>query len=258
MDDETHYRANVRAYQAAAPLVAGARRRIEAERRSIEARKSLEFSAELLALDRVVQDYRSEKTALGAYASELAARTRPSANVQRLLDALRLETGMVMSRVESDRTRLLQELLPLLSAAQESALSRAALDHREGRTNAAAFYARVEDLCASAGISWDRYPAVKAYFDYTRLAQAIDAEALFDELRKMEEAAFVAFSATDAQREIVRADRANFLTGKLIAFALTREEWKEYEAISSKLVSRKPRLHALRKFLPGSREARPV
>src|SRR5207244_1888967 len=86
------------------------------------------------------------------------------------------------------------------------------------------------DLCEKNGIHLTQFPAMNAYLQYVMLSESIDAEKLLGEVRTMEENGYASLAKTSEERRLVEKSRKLYLTGKLLDFALTREEWEEYKS----------------------------
>src|SRR5262249_150674 len=60
---------------------------------------------------------------------------------------------------------------------------------------------------------------------------AIDVAAVLDGLHAMEGAAFDRLATTPAEKALIRRSKQLHLAGRLIRFALTPQEWNEYESL---------------------------
>ena len=68
---------------------------------------------------------------------------------------------------------------------------------------------------------------MKSYIDYLSLSDEIDAENLFKEMRELEREAYENLTRKEEERRLVKKSRELYLTGKLVNFALTQDEWQE-------------------------------
>ncbi len=234
VDDRAHYDANVAAYKAAVPVLDREKQAWLSEKKSLEAEKARRFHPALLAFDRLVGSYRGGQSTMGSYLHALA-RTQPlSRNCQTFLDALSIEARLDFKAVEGERSRLVEKLLPVFTTAQKSTFINSVAAFRAGQINDADFYRSLKTLGATAGLPPSQFPALFGYIDYVELSQKIDAELLFTEMRDLERAAYERLATTDHERRLIAASRRHTLTGKLLDFALTSEEWREYSKRDNK------------------------
>src|SRR5207248_1152564 len=88
-----------------------------------------------------------------------------------------------------------------------------------------------------SGVSLSKYPLMDQYIHYVLLSDQIDAEKLFAEIKQLEEAAYASLIKTPEEKKLVAESKQLYLTGKLLDFALTREEWTEYRSSSRDLLA---------------------
>ncbi|MBV9080607.1 MAG: hypothetical protein JO102_05755, partial [Elusimicrobia bacterium] len=234
VDDDALYRRNADAYRRAAPLVPAARASLEKRILDLNRRKAESFSADLAALDRAVEDFRAGRSSLGAYAAALAARVCPTETVARFLEAAGLESSLDFKKAEAERAAIVDRLVARASDDELRALSAAAVELRTGRRTPSAFYELLTSLCRRRGVSTASSTAFAAYVRYAALAESIDGDALWDDFRRMESAAFAAVASTNEQRRLVAESRRAYLDGRLIDFALTPPEWAEYNTSAAR------------------------
>jgi hypothetical protein len=235
VDDRVHYDANVEAYKQSAPLLEEYRKKIQAVQTDLENQKQRLYNPALLAFDRVVESYRQGKTGLGGYVKAILPpplRGRVGVggetSVESFRQALALEETLDFKRVEQERRRIIELLTPRLTKAQTDDLLQTSVAYRMGQISYAGFYGRLKDLCQRHGVPLSQYPAMEGYIRYVLLADKVDAEALYEELNRLEEEGYARLAATDQEMSLIAKSRQAHLTAKLIDFSLTPEEWKEY------------------------------
>lgn len=233
IDDAARYRANVAAYRRAAPLVDKRKAKLGDLRRALEARKANVLNAALAAFDRKVEAYRESRLSLGEYARFLSVEIRVTPRRRRphldaFARAVELESTLDFSRVESERSSLLAQLLNNIGKERTAELMGRSADFQSGGMKHADFYLYLKDLCERSGVPLSRFPAMKMYVEYTILADGLDADKLFEEFRDRESEIYETLAKTADERACIAAGRRLFLTGKLVDFALTKEEWEEY------------------------------
>ena len=96
------------------------------------------------------------------------------------------------------------------------------------------FYRRLKTWGIQSGLSLNAYPAFRDYLDYVLAADRLDAARLFHELNTLEDEAYRRLAQTDDERRLVAEDKRLDLTGKLVDFALTPQEWEAYGRLASK------------------------
>jgi hypothetical protein len=227
VDDEAHYRANIDAYRRARHRREDDRRRIADARRVNRRAKTDRFRGPLRALDEAVER-RNDGGPLTPYVDALAVAGEMSTPaVKSFLRALQREKAIDFAAVERERTVLLETLGKSGNAAVLDRLLGWVRSYRDGSVRTVDFYNALSGAAAWTGRS---FPALERYVDYVRVADAVDAEALFRELRAAERAAYERLLRTDAERHLAAQGRGLALLAKLVDFSLTPEEWTDYEA----------------------------
>ncbi|MCB4757388.1 MAG: hypothetical protein LHV69_10240 [Elusimicrobia bacterium] len=234
VDDARHYRANVKAYRDSTAYADGNKKALAARVKSLAEEKKRVFSARLQQFDEKVLAYRADRMGLKEYLSTLveAAGEEPE-SLQTYLEAARAEETLDFNRVERERTALLNQLVRKLDQNANEDLVRASVAFRAGQISHADFYRRLDALCRGRGLDVSLYPSMKAYFTYVCLSESIDADRLMQDAAALERVAYGTLARTPEERELVRESRALYLTGKLLDFALTSEEWVEYKGQES-------------------------
>lgn len=235
VDDKPLYDANVEAYRRAAPLAAARRKSLAAERVALAEQKADVFNPALLAFDREMAAYQESRRSPSDHVGFLTRTPVFSPNrftaTAIFQKALALEKSLNFSEVEAQRARLLQKMVPALGRTQTDALLRDSAAFRAGALTPGVFYGRLKSLCAAQGVPLRDYPAVDAYVRYVLAADDVNAGALFNELKQLEEAAYQLLSHTDQERALIRAGRLLALREKLVNFSLTPVEWGEYKSL---------------------------
>lgn len=229
VDDFKHYTANVEAYKEASQLMKPYRKKLKRDAHRLNKEKQREFSSELLAFDRAVQAYEDGRLSLSDYIPVLTKSVSiESQAIQTLKKALQLERSLNFPQIESERSRLLDQLLTHLKEAETAELLNFSLAFRLGRIRHTDFYENLKELCRKNSIPLDRFPHIKAYLHYLLLSEQIELERLFKDIRRSEEQIYSSLAKTEQQKRLVAQSRHLYLTSKLIDFALTREEWEKY------------------------------
>jgi hypothetical protein len=260
IDDPVHYEANVRAVRDSAPKWEDARKAVNQLQSEIEREKNRVYSPPLLALDRMVTDYRTEKKPLGDYVETLAKIKYPSAFLFRkdgktsaidlngnvsdrggegvvgeFLLALNAERRLDFTKVETERTRLIETLTRVLLPEEINTLMAESLAYRAGQQRFADFYSGLKDLCRKKGIRLSDFPAMDSYIRYVLRVDRIEPETLLKEIALMEKYAFSKLARSMEEKVLVERSRLSWLAGRLVDFALTPTEWEEWAASGREL-----------------------
>jgi hypothetical protein len=240
IDDPTHYQANVQAYKDSAPIQEKTREEIKAQLAALSAEKAKVYSPALLTFDKQVQAYRAGTTSLGEYifsfpqtpshrhsGAPLAGIHEFSPHISLFQKALALEKTLDFKQVETERARLIDRLVQKLTPEQSQTLLAQSVAYRSGQLRYADFYQDLKTLCQKAGIRLSDYPAMDDYVKYVLLADGIDAEKLMEEMETLEKKTYATLAKSEEEKSLVNKDRHTWLTGKLVDFALTPNEWRE-------------------------------
>lgn len=233
VDDSTAYAAHVDAYRRSRETLQREKGKLARAARNSETQKTALFSEALLAYDRHAAAHHAGTLALGEYARRLARQSRPPAVVGSFLEALALEEKMDFSRVETERGRLLENLLQKLTASDLEGLFAAGAAFHSGRLTQENFYGYLKSLCEKSGVSLRDFPAMDNYVRYVLLAGSIPPETLARDLEAMENRGYASLAKTTAQKDLVEKIRYLRLVEKLLDFSLTREEWAKYKEIAA-------------------------
>ncbi len=234
VDDEALYRANLEAFRRATADGQGARSGLDQLISSLDARKA-ELPAALAGLHDAAVSYRKGTLPVAGFVRTLSAIVPADRypQVALLRDALALEAHVDTTAARAERDRLVEKIGRL----PKGLTSLAALAQQQSAhpLDTAAFHARLLTLARENGVDLTAYPSFEGFVRYLALANGIDQEKLFAELRAM---------TRDAARRAARnaGDLALFdrlqnarLAERLVSFELTPDEWTEYAAGRSSL-----------------------
>ena len=230
VDDKALHTAHIQAYKESVGKAEGLKNGLAKEEVALEQKKVKVYNPVLLAFDRHVTAYRKETLPLGEYVRSLAKESKQTPQVNLFVKALSMEQSLDFKKVEDERGKMVQALIKHLSQAQVSQLLNMSLSYRMGKIRNADFYVYLETLCKKAGVECGNYPAMKTYMEYALLSDQINAEKFLAELKTLEDKTYGALSKTPSERTLIRQSRQIHLTGKLLNFALTPEEWREFKA----------------------------
>ncbi|MBV9080114.1 MAG: hypothetical protein JO102_03225, partial [Elusimicrobia bacterium] len=252
VDDEAHYRANVEAYRTASAVRPRVAEALAKSRIALAGEKARALNPDLARFDGLRSAYHNGGMGLGDYVSALSrfngAKEDGSADLdlvtEQFLDAFKIEKSLDFSRVERERTQIVEKLASKLTTAELRELLTEGLAYRAGRLGFADFYRGIKSLIDRHGISLASTPAFDQYLRYVLLSDGIKAEKLFEAVQRQENALVERLSRTDQERELMARSERMDLVGKLITFALTPDEWSEYKQIREP----RPELEAFESF----------
>jgi hypothetical protein len=131
--------------------------------------------------------------------------------------------------VQSERNQLLARLIEKLTPGDMEKLLKESVAYRAGQIRHTDFYEDLRDLTERHGVPLAHYKALDSYIQYVLLADSIDAEKLFEETRDLEDRAIALLAKTPEEKALMAEGRYLNLVGKLLDFALTKDEWNEYK-----------------------------
>ncbi len=235
VDDQRHYDENVAAYLNAAPCAEKAKKALAEKKQELVRKKESTLSTALRKFDSTVECYQQDQISLSAYAQTLLETEKFSGqheNIVHFLEAARLESTLDSNAVERERAQLISILARKLSPAAMTEFSNQTIAFRVGQLTHAHFYSNLQRLCDAHDIQLAQFPSMQRYLRYVMLSDGIDAKKLFQELRRTEKTVYAALERTSEETALIEQSHVLNLTGKLLDFSLTREEWNEYRQIS--------------------------
>lgn len=229
VDDAIHYRANVEAYRAAAPLQKSVALQIEEEGRRLALEKKRVYSPALQRFDDQWVAYQNGRLPLGDYIQVL--REGQPHSFQTLDDftaARTLEKSVDFTLAEQQRAVFVEALVSALDKQTLTSITTLAASCRAGSLGYGDFYSQLEITGQKAGVSLKKFPAFSMYVQYVLAADRILPDRLFTDLRSAEKAVYARLARTDAEKRLVEIARRARLRKKLAEFSLTPEEWAEW------------------------------
>lgn len=226
LEDAALYSQNVNAYRDAKKHEAKARKsqaRFEAETNA--ALKTLRADLQKFAHDRGA--YHSGKMSLGEYAQYL---NDNSINLETFLAAYDLEKKLDFDRVEKEKQHVLERLAGRMDEKEIAVLKEASAAYQAHQITLAVYFRFVQQLIEQQNVPLAQYPAFANYLRYLFLSDGIDVDQIFADLKAAEESELKSLKPTKNELEVLNQQKLVLLTGKLLDFALTPEEWSEYKS----------------------------
>lgn len=230
LEEEAGYLRNVEAYRTARSAVDSAIAAVDGVRRDL-ARGKTALNSELRRWDHAVESHAAGQLGLGGLIETLAVvdATAPlSERVGLFRRAWKAEKSLPFSRVEQERTALIERLVSRLAPTDLSDLRRRAIAHRAGEIRTLDFYRNLGEFCRRAGASMADYPALREYIDYVRLADRIEVEGLLRDVRTLERRVYRRLARTPEEWAWVVQTQRVRLAAKLVDYALTPDEWSDW------------------------------
>lgn len=231
VDDAGHYAANIEAYRQSVPRLNPLKKELARRWDAHAQEASRVLNPALRIFHDAVCRYRDGRSSLTAYLSALTAETAGRSLPSDFDDfnrALAMESRLDFSRVENERTQMIGLLAEQLSSAEMTDLSNRGMAYRAGRVRYADFYRYLETLCATRNVALSRFPALRDYIHYVLVADRVNADRLFAQTAEVERRAYAGLIENADERRLIEESRRLYLTGKLLDFSLTPQEWRDY------------------------------
>jgi len=130
--------------------------------------------------------------------------------------------------VKAERAVIISELLKKLKKKETAILIDATVAYRLGKITHTDFYIFIQDLCEKNGLNLKKFKAMGDYLQYILLSESIAGDQLQNEIRNLERSVYNDLAKTNQERDLLLKSRHLYLIEKLLNFALTTEEWREY------------------------------
>lgn len=239
IDDKSHYKANVKAYLVAVQEKEAVLKIIEKEKAALTEKKNQILNPRIKGFDHLKKRYETNTIGLGDYInnlSNLLSANAPDGDValdlpiEQFLSAYKIEKSLNFGQVDQERKRIVEQLVKKLDKNQLSQLLANGLAYRSGQISYGGYYKFIKSLMDLHQIALSETPAFDEFIRYVLLTDGIKGEELFQSLQRMETSLINALCKTAVEKELMAGSRQLSLIEKLVNFALTPEEWKEYRA----------------------------
>jgi len=231
------YEANVRSAAKGRALLPGAERQLAELQRVLDRAETDSFRPELKTLARSLRAAKKMGGMTPAYA-EVLLTEGPRANaphLRRYAEAARLESAFDAHRLERERRRLMDALLPALSDVERTGLLAMAMSYRAGRASQSDLFREIDRLGRAHEMASVEMAALRAHLRYLDLADAIDVSELSTEAARLERSALDALATSGDERRVLNAGRWLASAGRLVRFGMTSDEWQAYDDARSQM-----------------------
>lgn len=215
--------------------------------KDLQARKQSIYSPELLEIDRLLEEFALHPKNLMEVLEKLAAIRKPEAGTEPALLLAEHYQGTADPKIlEAEVKDLIEKYRPLLEKRlQNPRRKQKCLDLQEKaqkfltsqispQSMALALQREWETLPETARAAFTMSDALKGKVEDQKRIEAIDGLRFFSAFREYSDSVKNSLLETDEARELDRESRFRFLVGKLARVELSREEWKEFELLSSR------------------------
>ncbi|HRY29714.1 MAG TPA: DMT family transporter, partial [Elusimicrobiota bacterium] len=228
VEETSLYDRNVRAYQQSLPHRKKARFLQSRWETVLAGARDQKLPPALAEYHRRRMDYVNGRTTPVDYVRALSRLGRPSeglANVGRFLTVLAVEDALDFSRVEKERTDLIELLSGELSDRDLADLLRESLAYRLGQISYGRYYAYLRDVARRAGIDLESLPAFKDYVRYVLVSEKIDQGGLLEEVGRWESEIVSAQKPSAEARAFLELTDDVLALSKLWSNNLNPREW---------------------------------
>lgn len=237
IDDREHHRANIESYLRANPHRRKQEDALRAQKTRVADAVSTSSNAALRAFRDASERYHDGTMPLAGYIEKIDGLLKndvdwsgrfPSLDRFRRLSAL--EKSINFPRVENEKESLVRSLGQRLDERNWREFMELTTGWMLQRVSEAEFYRRFGILLQDAGVPISKTSEFGKYVQYVLAADSIEPDQLIAEVRALERFASAGVCRNQSEQQWMEQDRRRRLTGKLIRFALTPEEWKEYKS----------------------------
>ncbi len=241
VEDRVLYRQNVDAFLSAESLRKSLQPVLASIRETVELLKPRVLDPALAGLEDDARAFDEERLALADYVDRLIGLARQQ-GLMETFDTAHPTLSRFVAVRERERQLHMQEigqeqqalLIRLSEAVSEDALDRLieqATQMKAGTLSREAFYKRLEELTASAGVSLEGYPNLVAYLQYLTQRAELNPAALATELGQAAEALKASLASSPDSRELIAIHEQVDLVDKLLGFRLSPEEYGRLHTI---------------------------
>ncbi len=249
VENETSYAANVQAYQKGQEAAAQSAEMFGAMESAIHAAKTRVYSKEMMALDRVQDQYEAQEITLTEFLEALGNVQKPDAarypSILKFFEALKLERGLDFKKVERERNRLSKLLSERLDKEHLRDLVQISLSYRAGRIGTAAYYRFFANQVGAAKIDLSDFAQFDRYVRYAMLTERIASDALFKEVESFKDAIQDRLARGAEEKDLLRQSSLFRLVRKMSRCELNPVEWKTYESSRAEILKLQKRFGAV-------------
>lgn len=238
------YIENAEAVRASQPATERVTAALSAAQRAVEEKGEAVFSKELKDLNRTLAAHSNGTATIVDLVRVLRERAPKTSapEVDKLQKALAMESTLDFSRVERERSALIESLVRTLDKPSIDRLVSASLNYRAGLISFGAYHAQLKALVKGHGIRWSDYAAFDRYVQYVLLAESIDKFRLFDEIEDLKTRAVASASRTPEEKAVMDLAEDLRLAGRLVHHEFGPAEWSNYATRKEPLAHLQPRL----------------
>ncbi len=237
IENEGDYVAHVNAFKQAAKSQKEMKNRFALWQKELNKEKESVLNPALKSLDQNRIAYHNDQLPLGKYIQALMKdETQSYPQLERYLNAAKLEEGFDKAKLEKERKSMLEFLVKNLGAEALKRFQSMAVAYRTGEWSHGKFYKSLSELCGQKAIKVSQWPQMQLYVQYVQISEALNAKELFKEMAALEQAKVKRLAKSEAEANLLQKSEQLILVGKLIEFKLTPESWDQYLAARDSIV----------------------
>lgn len=184
------------------------------------------FPKEILELDNKQKDREAKIISLPEYVSYLQKLcpeiNKP--NIKKYLESMKLENEIDFSKVDEERTKLIEVLVQLVSKETLKTILLNSTKFKIGQINEKDFYEYLIQIGDNLRLDWLQYPMFYKYWEYVNKINCIDNIQLFSEIEAWEDKIKEDFLKEPVQKKLSEIDSDANLLKKLISLELSPDE----------------------------------
>lgn len=225
------YEENVRSFMEIERFKGKALAHLSHLREVLEALKEKIYGPAHLDLEAKREAYDSERMELVEYYQYLTSLKNPSdyPNIQRLLEASRLEQEIDFEKVVEERNRLIEELTKTLTETETNEFVDRSLAFQEGDLSQKAYYEMLKNLAIQKNVVLTPYPHLEKYAAYLSLYEAIRHSELFLEGDRLEKEVRETLVRSEDERQLVVIDKHLKLLMNLFHLKVSPSDYAIYQ-----------------------------
>ena len=260
IEEKDIYESNLRARKLVEPYRTEIKKQLQQMTEDLEKLKQSHYNKSLMDLDRLTSQFEEGKIDIKKYVQGLQSKASMDRfqNLSKLLRLMDQEDKIEVRQVESSAKNLTAQLGQKMDESALRQLTQFSLQYRLGQVAASNYYGTLVQLAQSQKLETQK---LSDYVAYLKSAEAIDHEALMQELRACEEIALAATVSTQMDQigkqqqmelpRLYKMSRILRLEKKFWTEKFAPADWKEYQRLSS-TVQKYDGLQQLKDYLTAS------
>ncbi len=231
IEDAELYEENFRVFLEVERLKKVALDQLDRLQEAVETLKKTIYSSAHLDLEKMREAYETEQMELVDYYEYLAAYGGAEGypNVERLLQAYRLEKAIDFGQVDEERNRLIETLTDDLTQEELDLLVSQSLAYQEGKVSQRRYYGHVANVASEKSVALEDYPNLEKYVRYLSLYGDIQHSELFKEGDRLEQAVREKLFTSEDERQLAAISKHLRLLSGLFRLKISPDDFALYQ-----------------------------